>query len=189
LDWQKLSLDLSGTNDNANGNSLKTLDSVTFEFHEDRHAELCRRVEVQAKDTGRGTFEMKCPAHNGKGNSSLFYDPATRKAACIKKPNPCSYFDILAAFNLPNAKLPSRETKVKTKEEKISQTNQILSLAGGLELFHTGDGTAFVSIVVGEHKEIHPVNSKSFREYLSYQFYKTNGKSPSLRHCKARSTH
>ncbi|MDQ3748665.1 MAG: DUF3854 domain-containing protein [Acidobacteriota bacterium] len=65
------------------------------------------------------------------------------------------------------------------KEEKVSQANQILHLAEDIELFHTPDRTAFASIEVGEHFEVHPVNSKSFRDYLSYQFYQTDGKSPS----------
>jgi hypothetical protein len=65
------------------------------------------------------------------------------------------------------------------KAEKVSQANQILCLAEDIELFHTSDRTAFASIEVGGHKEIHPVNSKSFRDYLSYQFYQEDGKSPS----------
>ncbi len=65
------------------------------------------------------------------------------------------------------------------KAEKVSQANQILCLADDIELFHTSDRTAFASIEVGEHKEIHPVNSKSFRDYLSYQFYSEDGKAPS----------
>ncbi|CAN5564270.1 hypothetical protein BH10ACI1_BH10ACI1_10860 [soil metagenome] len=67
----------------------------------------------------------------------------------------------------------------KAKDEKISQANQIICLAEGLELFHTSDGEAFASIEVGEHIENHRVNSKNFREWLSYQFYKMQGKSPS----------
>jgi hypothetical protein len=65
------------------------------------------------------------------------------------------------------------------KAEKISQSNQILQLADDIELFHTSDRTPFACVEVGGHKEIHPVNSKSFRDYLAYQFYQTDGKSPS----------
>jgi hypothetical protein len=65
------------------------------------------------------------------------------------------------------------------KAEKVSQANQLLTLADDIELFHTSDRTAFASIEVNEHKEIHPVNSKSFRDYLSYQFYQEDGKAPS----------
>lgn len=107
LDWQKLPLDSISQTTKPKTQTSQKLNS--FEYHEDRHAELCRRVEMQAKSTGRGTFEMKCPAHNGNGNSSLFYDPVKQTVACIKKPNGCSYFDVLAAFDLPSEHLPSRE--------------------------------------------------------------------------------
>jgi hypothetical protein len=65
------------------------------------------------------------------------------------------------------------------KAEKISQSNQILQLAEDIELFHTSDRTPFCCVEVGGHKEIHPVHSKSFRDYLAYQFYQEDGKSPS----------
>ncbi len=111
LDWQKLPLD--STNQPTEQKTQANPKLNSFEFHEDRHAELCRRIEARAKSTGRGTFEMACPSHNGKGNTSFFYDPATQTAACIKKPDPCSYFDTLTAFGLSNEHLPSREHKEK----------------------------------------------------------------------------
>ncbi len=109
LDWKKLPLESINKTNEQKKQAIPELNS--FEFHEDRHAELCRRIEARARSTGRGTYEMKCPSHNGKGNTSFFYDPATGTVACIKKPNPCSYFDILAAFGLSNEHLPSREYK------------------------------------------------------------------------------
>ena len=114
LDWRTLPLD-SATNGSANGNGHQK--NLSFEFHEDRHAELCRRIETQAKATGRGTFEMRCPAHNGNGDSSLFYDPSKQTVACLKKPDQCSYFDILTAFGMSKDKLISRENADKQKKE------------------------------------------------------------------------
>lgn len=117
LNWRELPLDLVTANGNTNGNNCKTGSKFIFEFHEERHAELCRLIEAQARNTGRGTFEMKCPAHNGKGDSSLFYEPEAKRIACLKKPNSCSYFEILAAFQLPNEHLPSRDYSEKQKAE------------------------------------------------------------------------
>ncbi len=125
LNWEKLPLGTFTAGDpfnaknakNASGDSQQKRDTLVFEFHEERHTELCKRVEAQAKPTGRGTCEMKCPSHNGKGDSSLFHDPKTGVVACLNKTNPCSYFDILPAFGLPNGKLPSREHAEKTKNE------------------------------------------------------------------------
>lgn len=126
LDWRELPLDNSfsnGKDANQRAANNHTADGggrarnlLVFEFHEDRNAELCKRVEEQAKATGRGKFEMKCPVHNGKGDSSLFYDPTKQTVACIKKPNPCGYFEILHAFGLSNERLPSREKTEKKKE-------------------------------------------------------------------------
>ncbi|HLM60922.1 MAG TPA: DUF3854 domain-containing protein, partial [Pyrinomonadaceae bacterium] len=65
------------------------------------------------------------------------------------------------------------------KDEKISQANQILCLAEDVELFHTPDGEPFASIEVGGHFENHRVRSKNFRDYLAYQYYQADGKSPS----------
>jgi hypothetical protein len=65
------------------------------------------------------------------------------------------------------------------KPEKISQANKILCLAEDVELFHTPDGEPFASIEVGGHFENHRVKSKNFRDYLSYQYFQTDGKSPS----------
>jgi hypothetical protein len=117
FDWRTLPLDSQKTNDKPKNKSNSNYQSNSFKFHEDRHAELCRRVEAQAKSTGRGTFEMRCPSHNGKGNTSLFYDPITEVVACIKKPVPCSYFELLTAFDLPNGKLPSREHREKAQTD------------------------------------------------------------------------
>jgi Ca2+-binding EF-hand superfamily protein len=114
LNWTDLPLDSFAANGHINANANTKRETLVFEFHEDRHAELCRRIEAQAKNTGRGTYEMKCPSHNGKGDSSLFYALDSKSVKCLKG---CNYFDILAAFNLPNGKLPSRENAEKTKTE------------------------------------------------------------------------
>ncbi|MGI8670396.1 MAG: DUF3987 domain-containing protein [Aridibacter sp.] len=121
LDWQSLPLDSYRNGTKANEKIVTTdKQTLTFEYHEQRHTELCKRIEAQAKATGRGTFEMKCPAHNGNGNSSLFYDPTKQTVACIKKPNPCGYFEILNAFGLSNGRLPSLE-KVEKENAEFEQ--------------------------------------------------------------------
>ncbi len=121
LDWRTLPLDSQKTNAETKNQTNSNYQSNEFEFHEDRNAELCRRVEAQAKSTGRGKFEMKCPSHNGNGNSSLFYDPSSGVVACIKKPVPCSYFELLTAFDLPNGKLPSREHREKAQTDAAAK--------------------------------------------------------------------
>ena len=110
LDWQILPLDAFGGDDEPTApndeqpNADRSANS--FSSHDERHAELCRRIEAQAKATGRGTYEMKCPAHNGSGDSSLFYAPETKSVKCLKG---CDYFQILHAFGFTNEHLANGE--------------------------------------------------------------------------------
>jgi hypothetical protein len=110
LDWQTITLDAFGSNNETNAptGSEASADNPTnsFSSHDERHAELCRLIEAQAKNTRRGGFEMKCPAHGGSGNTSLFYAPDTKSVKCLKG---CGYFEILSAFGLSAERLPSRE--------------------------------------------------------------------------------
>lgn len=84
-------------------------DRMVFFYHEDRHAEFCRRVELQAIRNERGVYEMRCPVHSGESRTSLIYFPDVQKASCLRKPTPCDYFSLLRAFNLSDGKLPSRK--------------------------------------------------------------------------------
>lgn len=140
LDWKEFLLKSFSDNGDLGKEGQKVGRKLIFEFHETRHAELCQRIEAQGNNTGRGTIEMKCPAHKGKGDSSLFYDPKTKAVSCLNKPK-CSYYDILAAFDLPNVKLPSREqkesldeefenSKIETKPFPVPSENCFYGLAG-----------------------------------------------------------
>ncbi len=71
--------------------------------HDARHAELCRLIEQKAKRNSRGAFEMRCPAHAGKGETSLVYFPDTSSVKCLTG---CDYFAILRAFGLSDERLP-----------------------------------------------------------------------------------
>jgi hypothetical protein len=49
------------------------------------------------------------------------------------------------------------------------------------ELFHTADGTAFVDLMIGGHRETWPIRSTRFRTWLKHRYYKTAGFPPSAR--------
>jgi len=98
-----------------------------YATHEERHAELCRRIEQRARKNERGVYEMKCPAHNGNGETSLVYFPDSGSVKCLRKANPCSYFDLLRAFGLPDERLPSRE-HAEAKDKAESDRNKPLRL-------------------------------------------------------------
>lgn len=77
-------------------------ENSSFTSHDERHIELCRRVEKSAKQNSRGEFEIKCPAHIGKGETSLVYFRDSQIVRCLKG---CDYFSILRAFGLPDDRL------------------------------------------------------------------------------------
>ncbi len=157
LDWQNLPLDSFSDGEtntsNVEQNGHKT--DIIFDYNEDRHAELCRRIEARARKTGRRTYQMKCPAHNGNGDTSLFYKPETKTVSCMKEPK-CSYFDILAAFDLPKDKLPSRENADKQKKEFEETETKI-------KLFPVPDGKCFYGLagdfvrLIEPHTEASPM--------------------------------
>lgn len=122
LDWRELPLETVGSNGQASiakkGQMQENNSGNSYSSHEARHDELCRRIGAQARDTGRGGYEMKCPAHNGKGDSSLFYDPSSGAVVCLNKEKPCGYFDILRAFGLPDQHLPSKERAGKSTQSE-----------------------------------------------------------------------
>lgn len=63
-------------------------------------AELGRRIEAHesARRNDSGKIDCRGICHNGKGNTSLFFDPSTNKAICNKG---CDQAAILRAFGLP----------------------------------------------------------------------------------------
>lgn len=64
------------------------------------------------------------------------------------------------------------------KPPKESQATKILNFADDFELFHTADKEAFATIDAGGHSENHLLRSKSFRAWLSWQFYQAEGQMP-----------
>ena len=62
------------------------------------NGELKRRVMREGKKNSSGNFEMRCPAHHGQGETSLFYNPETGAVKCMAE---CSHENLLRAFGLP----------------------------------------------------------------------------------------
>ena len=75
-------------------------DSVNSEFDtmEELNDELKRRVILQGRLNRKGNYEMRCPAHDGRGETSLFYSPETGAVKCL---DGCSHGEVLKAFGLP----------------------------------------------------------------------------------------
>lgn len=52
-------------------------------------------------------------------------------------------------------------------EQSSSRASALVTLAEGIELFHSPDGTAFATIENGVHRETWPLRSRTFRNWLS----------------------
>jgi hypothetical protein len=60
-----------------------------------------------------------------------------------------------------------------------TQSELLVRLADGLELFHTDQDELFATIFIDNHKENWQLHSKVFKTWLSYEFYKQKRRSPS----------
>lgn len=111
FDWRGLDLSegVPSEKSTAAGNARQdeSATGTTFSSHEDRHAELIRRIIGRGKRNPRGHYDAPCIAHNGKGETSLAYFPNTDAVTCNAG---CDYFAILRAEGLPDFRLPKRES-------------------------------------------------------------------------------
>ncbi|MDQ3713825.1 MAG: DUF3854 domain-containing protein [Acidobacteriota bacterium] len=71
------------------------------------------------------------------------------------------------------------KAKVFDDKEKPNQATRILRFAEHLELFHTSDQETFATVEIDGHEENHRLNTKAFRSWLSFHFFKTEGQMPS----------
>lgn len=74
--------------------------------------------------------------------------------------------------------IQSYPSTAEAKPPKESQATRILNFADDFELFHTSDNEAFATIETDGHFENHLLRSKSFRAWLSWQFYQAEGQMP-----------
>lgn len=124
LDWRAL-LNSYAENVSGQGGSSKDASHADYEqkkslfaSHDERHAEVCRRIKQAAKQNSRGVFEMKCPVHGGKGETSLIYFPESQSVRCLKG---CDYFSILRAFGLTDERLPKTSSDKANEKSKQSR--------------------------------------------------------------------
>lgn len=63
--------------------------------------------------------------------------------------------------------------------KKLSQSNRLVAIASGFELFHSMDGKAYATVKVNGHDETLLIDSRQFRQLLSYRFYLSEETTPS----------
>src|SRR5262249_61158492 len=64
-------------------------------------------------------------------------------------------------------------------KRKKPQSDNLLQLANGVELFHQDVDEPFASITIGDHIETWPVHSKAFKRWLCREYYVEYQKVPS----------
>jgi len=81
---------------------------------------------------------------------------------------------------LANAMPPQHggtDDESESKRETIA--NRIVKLSAAAKLFHNAEGDGFATVPVGGHFETWRLRSRSFRQWVSFKFYETEGKAPS----------
>jgi len=94
LDWREIvSEDETDyrQNDSSNGHVYITWESL--------RSELGRRVISRGRQNSTGKWDARALCHNGKGQSGIFYDPATNRTICNVR---CSEEKILLSEGLPS---------------------------------------------------------------------------------------
>lgn len=71
-----------------------------------------------------------------------------------------------AIQSLEQTPLPSSN-----EQKKLSQVQVLLEMCASGEFFHTPDGEAYATVVVGGHKETWQLRSKGFRGWLGKTYY------------------
>ena len=64
-------------------------------------------------------------------------------------------------------------------EEPDKQRDKILACAAKVDLWHDADGVGYASVAVNDHVEHYLMRSKSFKDWLAYQYYKAHKGAPS----------
>ncbi len=162
--------------ENVTGCDDVTTDNTNqgYETWESLNGELGRRIAQQGKLNGRGKYEMRCPNHNGKTETSLFFDPNRNSMVCLAG---CSHSAILQAFGLPTS--PTKEKEVEYREAKQTPATLLVALAEEIELFSSESDDSYATISVNGHNETWAIESKTFQSWLGKRYYQIHNQAPS----------
>ncbi len=145
----------------------------TYENWEELNAELGNRIMNAGKLNGRGKYEVRCPVHSGKTETSLFFDPDRKTMKCLKG---CSHSALLQAFGLPTK--PTNGNEAELKESKPTQASLLTALAEEIELFVSQNDEAYATVPVKNHNETWAVESKAFQIWIAKRYYQIHNQAP-----------
>ena len=100
-----------------------------------------------------------------------FQDKAVRKST--KQPTA----KVITKNNNNDSITTSHISENASQEKQSNKAELLLEIVIDEEFFHDEQKNSFVTFKNGDHYETWPLESKKFREWLSYQFWKAHGKS------------
>lgn len=99
-------------------------DDLTID-NQDPNADLKRLIMARGLKIKKGAYEMRCPAHNGKSNTSLVL-LLNGAFACLKEP-PCTTAEIRLALGLPTKHLPSSNSSIHHTTQEAQEDDSLYS--------------------------------------------------------------
>jgi hypothetical protein len=145
---------------------------LSYGTWEQLNGELGRRIMQAGKLNGRGKYEVRCPVHLGKTDTSLFYDPNRETMKCLKG---CSHSALLQAFGLPTKPINGDEVV----PAKTTPASLLTVFAEEIELFVSEYGEAYATVPVKNHSETWAVESKAFEGWIARRYYQIHNQAPS----------
>ncbi len=83
-----------------------------------------------------------------------------------------------AATSAPASASEDHSASTEGAPERLSQSAQLLELTRDVEVFHSPDGRTYGALPVQNHREVWPLASRAFEEWLARAFYQSSGKAP-----------
>ena len=135
---------------------MSTLDGI-FESKEDMHDPLKDLIDNAKKDNG-APFALD-----------------VLEASRVLKKEDVPAFERLREGLKPCCHIGHWDAAIRDGEDHggraPTQSDVLVEIAAGVELFHTEDGTAYADIVINGHRETWKVRGTGFRQWLERQYY------------------
>lgn len=151
-----------------------TTSNQLYKDWEELNAELGRKIAEVGRLNAQGKYEMRCPNHNGKTATSLFYDPSRKTIKCM---GGCLHKSLLEAFGLPTK--PTKDNG-EYDDEKQTQVSLLLAFKEEIELFVSDSNEGYATIPSNGHFETWAVSSKEFEGWIAKRYYQTYNRAPRI---------
>ena len=142
-----------------------------------RHAD-----QVAKSLTGKAASVRVLELHGlpDKGDVSDYLDSGNSVDALLQLAKETRLFSIGNTPGEPLGEPGTTQGPTETESRKEgTQSSRLMKLADGISLFHTPDRESFATVPVESHEETYSMKSRAFREWLAFQFWKSESAVPS----------